>query len=75
MIEVPNDKMLVSLRPITTEIFSVITTVAAAAGPGKPKVPDEQKVEEEKEATIPFEKWTLPPQPEGYIQYLPYDPF
>ncbi|MBS1620125.1 MAG: hypothetical protein JSS80_00690 [Bacteroidetes bacterium] len=33
---------------------------------------DEKK---EIEMKLPFEKWILPPQPEGYIQFLYNDPF
>ncbi|HVT86306.1 MAG TPA: hypothetical protein VHD35_13970 [Chitinophagaceae bacterium] len=74
MIESLNDRMFVSVRPINRNKFSVTTTVPPAPEPVKPEIAGNRN-EEEKEATLPFEKWTLPPQPEGYIQYLPFDPF
>lgn len=74
MIESLNDRMFVSVRPINRNKFSVTTTVPQAPEPVKPEIIGNRN-EEEKEATIPFEKWTLPPQPEGYIQYLLFDPF
>ncbi|HWC53877.1 MAG TPA: hypothetical protein VG676_09865 [Chitinophagaceae bacterium] len=74
MIESLNDRMFVSVRPINARKFSVTTSVPPAPEPVRPETTGNRN-DEEKDATLPFEKWTLPPQPEGYIQYLPYDPF
>lgn len=35
----------------------------------------ENSTKVKKEVRLSFEEWTLPPQPEGYIQYPPFDPF
>lgn len=75
MIETLNDSMLASVKPIKVKKISVTTTVSRISKSNGVEIIRYKKEIEKVEADIPFEKWTLPPQPEGYIQYLPYDPF
>ncbi|MBS1920279.1 MAG: hypothetical protein JST17_08500 [Bacteroidetes bacterium] len=74
MIENLNDTVLVSVKPTNIKMISVTTMVPRLKEPTKQEVIVKSKAEE-KEAALPFENWLLPPQPEGYIKYLPYDPF
>jgi ribosomal protein L31E len=62
----------VSLKnsPMQTTIQTVPEKVRV--GISRDKKEEDVKTEAE-ETTLPFEKWNLPPQPEDYIQFLPYD--
>lgn len=74
MIEVLNHKKHAPVRPFVLKKVSVTTIISPVPETDKPEVTGNKKKEGEEEV-IPFNKWTQPPQPEGYIQYLPFDPF
>lgn len=67
-----DDIRIVSARRVRTKKFTEKKATPVLQGTEKKEIIRNGN-EPETEVTIPFEKWTLPPQPEGYIQYLPFD--
>ncbi len=72
MIEYSDDTMVLSVRKANRKNYSV-TKVAPAKMKFSRQENEIPRKENENEMILPFEKWNLPPQPEGYIHYPLYD--
>lgn len=74
MIDYSDNIDAVKIKPIRKKknpFKQAITSVSILNKPEKCK--DEKR--EEEETVIPFDKWIMPPQPEGYMKYPPHDLF
>ncbi|MBS1632232.1 MAG: hypothetical protein JST10_06625 [Bacteroidetes bacterium] len=75
MIEKLNDTILFSVSPLTSNMISVTTMLPLSNHTAPEPAGNKNDEKKEIEMKLPFEKWILPPQPEGYIQFLYNDPF
>jgi hypothetical protein len=72
MIAYFDDRIVLSVRKAGKKNYSV-TKVAPVQAKFNRVENDSPRKEHDEEIVLPFEKWTLPPQPEGYIHYPLYD--
>ncbi|MCZ2460204.1 MAG: hypothetical protein LC128_11355 [Chitinophagales bacterium] len=73
MAQSSNNMMLVPLSSFSFANLPLITKFQPEPEVVEVVIVESKEIEPE-EMVLPFEKWNLPPQPEGYIQYPAYDP-